>query len=62
MVLTEDAGITTMTETLEFKTPENLGEHFQVNDGAQSSWNKLEDLQPNYRRGAVAPEAAANPV
>lgn len=44
VILTEDGGITTMTDILEFKTPENLGDHFQQNDGAQASWDKLDDL------------------
>jgi uncharacterized protein YndB with AHSA1/START domain len=45
ITLSEHAGVTSMTDVLEFKTPENLGDHFQIdNDGAQASWNKLEDL------------------
>jgi uncharacterized protein YndB with AHSA1/START domain len=44
VILTEVDGITTMTDILEFKTAENLGDHFQDNDGAQASWDKLEDL------------------
>lgn len=44
VTLTEDGGITTMTDILDFKTPEHLGDHFQINDGAQASWDKLEDL------------------
>ncbi len=44
VTLTQDADVTTMTEILEFKTPANLGDHFQDNDGAQASWDKLEDL------------------
>jgi uncharacterized protein YndB with AHSA1/START domain len=44
VILTEDAGVTTMTEIMEFETPENLGDHFQINDGAQASWDKLDDL------------------
>lgn len=44
MILAEDGGITTMTDITDFTTPDNLGEHFQENDGAQASWNKLDDL------------------
>jgi uncharacterized protein YndB with AHSA1/START domain len=44
VTLSEDAGVTTMTEILEFETPENLGDHFQISDGAQASWDKLEEL------------------
>jgi uncharacterized protein YndB with AHSA1/START domain len=44
VILTEDGGITTMTDILDFKTPENLGDHFQEHDGAQASWDKLDDL------------------
>jgi uncharacterized protein YndB with AHSA1/START domain len=45
ITLHEDDGVTTMTDTLEFKTPENLSDHFQTdNDGAQASWDKLGDL------------------
>ena len=44
VTLTEDGGITTMTDILDFKAPENLGDHCQENDGAQVSWDKLDDL------------------
>jgi uncharacterized protein YndB with AHSA1/START domain len=44
VILAEDDGVTTVTDILEFKTPDNLGDHFQTNDGAQTSWNKLADL------------------
>jgi uncharacterized protein YndB with AHSA1/START domain len=44
VILTEDGGVTTMTDIMDFKTPENLGDHFQINDGAQASWDKLDDL------------------
>jgi uncharacterized protein YndB with AHSA1/START domain len=44
VILTESDGITTVTDVLAFKTPENLGDHFQVTDGAQASWDKLGDL------------------
>ncbi|MGH7639730.1 MAG: SRPBCC domain-containing protein [Candidatus Dormibacteria bacterium] len=51
-ILTEEGGITTLTDILEFKTPENLGDHFQTNnDGAQASWDKLEDLLADLQRG-----------
>ncbi len=51
VVLTEDGGITTMTDILEFKAPENLGDHFQENDGAQASWDKLDDLLADLLAG-----------
>jgi uncharacterized protein YndB with AHSA1/START domain len=44
VILSEEDGVTTMTDILDFRTPENLGDHFQVNDGAQASWDKLDDL------------------
>jgi uncharacterized protein YndB with AHSA1/START domain len=44
VILTEADGVTTMTDILDFKTPENLGDHFQESDAAQASWDKLEDL------------------
>ena len=44
VILAENNGITTMTDIMDFKTPGNLGDHFQENDGAQASWNKLDDL------------------
>ncbi|MGH7904374.1 MAG: SRPBCC domain-containing protein [Candidatus Dormibacteraceae bacterium] len=44
VILTEEGRVTTMTDILEFKAPENLGDHFQTNDGAQTSWDKLDDL------------------
>lgn len=44
VILTENGGVTTMTDILEFESPENLGDHFQTSDGAQASWDKLEDL------------------
>jgi uncharacterized protein YndB with AHSA1/START domain len=51
VTLTEDAGITTMTDQLDFKTRENLGDHFQSNDGAQASWDKLEDVLADLQVG-----------
>lgn len=44
VILSEVDGVTTMTDILDFKTREHLGDHFQENDGAQASWDKLEDL------------------
>ena len=44
VILAEYSGITTMTDIMDFKTRDNLGDHFQENDGAQASWNKLDDL------------------
>jgi uncharacterized protein YndB with AHSA1/START domain len=44
VTLTEQGGITTMTDVLDFTTPDNLGDHFQLHHGAQASWNKLDDL------------------
>lgn len=51
VILTETDGITTMTDILEFETPENLGDHFQAGDGAQASWDKLEDLLADLQAG-----------
>lgn len=51
VILSEADGITTMTDILEFETAENLGDHFQVNDGAQASWDKLEDLLAELKAG-----------
>jgi uncharacterized protein YndB with AHSA1/START domain len=44
VTLTEEGGITTMTDVMDFGTSEHLGDHFVEQDGAQESWNKLEDL------------------
>jgi uncharacterized protein YndB with AHSA1/START domain len=44
VTLTEDDGITTMTEILDFKAPEHLADHFQENAGAQASYDKLDGL------------------
>lgn len=44
VTLAEKSGITTMTDLMDFKTPDNLGDHFQEKEGAQASWNKLDDL------------------
>jgi uncharacterized protein YndB with AHSA1/START domain len=44
VTLNEEGGITTMTDIMDFKTPDNLGDHFQEHDGAQASWDKLDDL------------------
>lgn len=44
VILTEDHGMTTMTDILDFKTPANLGDHFQENEDSQKSWDKLDDL------------------
>jgi uncharacterized protein YndB with AHSA1/START domain len=49
MTLTEAAGVTTLTDVLDFKTPDHLGDHFQINDGAQTSWDKLADLLAELR-------------
>ena len=51
MTLTENGGVTIMTDILEFKTPENLGDHFRESDGAQASWDKLEDLLADLQAG-----------
>ena len=51
VTLAEDDGVTTMTDILEFKTPENLGDHFRTNDGAQASWDKLDDLLADMQAG-----------
>jgi uncharacterized protein YndB with AHSA1/START domain len=51
VILSDDSGITTMTDTLDFKTPENLGDHFQEHDGAQASWDKLDDLLADLHAG-----------
>ena len=50
-MLTEDGGITTITDILDFKAPKHLGDHFQKNDGAQASWDKLEDLVADLQAG-----------
>jgi uncharacterized protein YndB with AHSA1/START domain len=52
LILSEDGGVTTMIDILEFKTPENLGDHFQRNDGAQASWDKLDDLLADLQAGS----------
>lgn len=44
VILTEEAGVTTMTRIIDFRSPENLGDHFRENAGAQASWDKLEDV------------------
>jgi len=44
VTLTEDAGTTTMTDILDFKTRERLGDHFKEHDGALASWDKLAKL------------------
>lgn len=51
VILTEEAGVTTMTDILDFKTPENLGDHFREHDGAQASWDKLDDLVTGLQAG-----------
>lgn len=51
VTLAENAGVTTMTDILDFRTPEHLGDHFRVNDGAQTSWDKLDDLLADLRLG-----------
>ncbi|MGH7705784.1 MAG: SRPBCC domain-containing protein [Candidatus Dormibacteria bacterium] len=51
VILTEEGGITTMTDVMEFKAPENLGDHFRSNDGAQASWDKLDDLLADLQAG-----------
>lgn len=43
-MLSESGGVTTLTNILDFRTPENLADHFQENDGAQTSWDKMDDL------------------
>lgn len=56
VILTEAGGVTTMTDILDFRTPENLGEHFQQNnDGAQASWNKLDDLLARLQADPASP-------
>ena len=44
VTLTEKSGVTTMTDIMDFRTPEHLGDHFREHDGAQASWDKLDDL------------------
>ena len=45
VTLTEDGGITTMTDVLRFKDRASLGNHFQGDtQGLQSSYDQLEDL------------------
>ncbi|HET9093404.1 MAG TPA: SRPBCC domain-containing protein [Acidimicrobiales bacterium] len=44
VTLAEESGITTMTDVLDFTSREHLGDHFRETDGAQASWDKLEDL------------------
>ena len=45
VILTENGGVTTMTDILEFKDPASLGNHFQGdNQGVQESLDKLEDM------------------
>lgn len=51
VTLIEDGGITTMTDILDFKAPENLGDHFRSNDGARASWDKLDDLLADMQAG-----------
>lgn len=51
VILSEQDGVTTMTDIMDFKTPENLGDHFQTSDGAQASWDKLEDLLADLQAG-----------
>ncbi|HXW78792.1 MAG TPA: SRPBCC domain-containing protein [Acidimicrobiales bacterium] len=52
VILTEEGGITTMTDILEFKTPDNLGDHFQEHEGAQTSYDKLDVLLADLQGGA----------
>ncbi len=51
VILSEDDGITTMTDILDFGAREHLGDHFQERDGAQASWDKLEDLLAALQAG-----------
>lgn len=51
VTLTEVGGITTMTDTLDFEAPENLGDHFRDNEGAQASYDKLDDLLASLQSG-----------
>lgn len=51
MTLAEEGGVTTMTDILDFKAPEHLGDHFQENGGAQASWDKLDDLLAELQAG-----------
>jgi len=45
MTLTEENGVTTMTDVLAFKDRANLGDHFQGDvQGMQTSYDQLEDL------------------
>jgi uncharacterized protein YndB with AHSA1/START domain len=54
VVLSEHDGITTIADILDFKAPENLGDHFQTNDGAQASWDKLDDLLADLQGAGLA--------
>jgi hypothetical protein len=40
-----------MTRVIEFRSPENLGDHFQANDGAQAIWDKLDVLLADLHTG-----------
>ena len=51
VTLVENDGLTTMTDLLDFKTPENLSDHFRIHDGAQASWDKLQDLLADLTSG-----------
>jgi uncharacterized protein YndB with AHSA1/START domain len=51
VTLSEDGGVTTMIDILDFRTPDHLGDHFRVNDGAQASWDKLDDLLADLQAG-----------
>lgn len=52
VTLTEDDGITTMTDVLEFKDAASFGDHFQGdNQGVQDSLDKLEDLLADLQAG-----------
>jgi hypothetical protein len=50
--LTEDGGITTMTDILDFMDAARFGDHFQGdNQGLQDSLDKLEDLLADLQAG-----------
>jgi uncharacterized protein YndB with AHSA1/START domain len=49
VTLTEEGGRTTMTETLDFRAPEHLGDHFRDHAGAQASYDKLDGLLARWQ-------------
>lgn len=50
--LTEADGVTTMVDVLDFHAPDHLVDHFQQADGAQASWDKLDDLLAALQAGS----------